>query len=149
MRRAITAGEVRIANPIVATRLMTVTAAARLMREHQVGSLPVVDRIEGGSLVVGMLTDHDIVSSVVAKEIDPHLVRVEDVMSTELLVVRDDEPALAVLAAMQGRGVRRAPVLDERRMLVGIVSLETLVGVVADELLAQGLALTGRQPSTG
>jgi CBS domain containing-hemolysin-like protein len=93
-----------------------------MMRAANVGSLPVGE----GDRLLGMITDRDIVVRCVADGIDCHRRTVRDVMSAELLVCFDDQPAEEAERLMTEYRVRRLPVLDQNQRLVGIVSLEDL-----------------------
>lgn len=106
------------------------------MREQHVGSLVVVEESPRGRAVVGMLTDRDIVTAIVAKEVDPTLVRVGDVMSRDPLTARESDTVLDVLTAMRQRGVRRVPVVDAKGSLMGILALDDLLGVLAEQMRA-------------
>lgn len=96
-----------------------VAAAARLMRERNIGALPVCDA-EGR--LVGMLTDRDIVTRCVAAGSAPAAVRVQDVMSPGVVTAETGEPVEAALARMQREQIRRLPVTDGGR-LVGMLSV--------------------------
>lgn len=109
-------------------------AVARLMREHHVGDVVVVEQREGRNIPVGILTDRDIVVELVAGEVDPKSVRVADVMSSRLLTLNEGENVLESIQRMRGAGVRRAPVQDANGGLVGIVTLDDLLEVLADAL---------------
>lgn len=95
----------------------TVTAAAQAMRELDVGALPVCD----GVRLVGMVTDRDIVVRGVAQErVDAPLA---EVMSEGLLYCREDDSVESALESMRRQQVRRLPVVDEEKRLVGMLSL--------------------------
>lgn len=95
----------------------TVTAAAQAMRELDVGALPVCD----GVRLVGMVTDRDIVVRSVAQErVDAPLA---EVMSEGLLYCREDDSVESALESMRRQQVRRLPVVDEEKRLVGMLSL--------------------------
>ncbi len=134
MSRRLSAGEVCTRNVTYAYKSMAVNEAARLMREQHVGSLVVVEETEQGRIAVGMLTDRDIVTSIVAKDIDARMVRVEDAMSGDLVTVREQDSTTDVLGLMRRKGVRRIPVVDGKGALVGLVALDDLLELVADEL---------------
>jgi CBS domain-containing protein len=134
MAERLSAGEVCTRDVAFAYKTMPVGEAARLMREHHVGSLVVVDESAQGRAVVGMLTDRDIVTSVVAKDVNPGMVRVEDVMSADLVTAREEDSILDVLGSMRRKGVRRVPVVDAKGLLVGVVTLNDVLEVVAQEL---------------
>ena len=110
------------------------TEAAKLMREHHVGSLVVVDETEEGRVPVGIVTDRDIVVAVVAGEVDPRTLAVGDVMATELVTVREEDSVFDVLRLMRRCGVRRLPVLTAAGTLAGIVTVDDLLEIVAEQL---------------
>ena len=95
----------------------SVMEAARLMRERDIGSLPITDDEQ----LVGMITDRDITTRVVAEGADPQTTSVSDVFSQDLISIEpgnDLEEALRLMARHQ---VRRLPVVENGR-LVGIVA---------------------------
>jgi len=112
-----------------------VVSAAQLMREKHVGYLVVVepDPASGFARAVGVLTDRDIVVTVVAREIDPRSVRVGDIMTPDPVTVRDGESIEVALRGMRRAGVRRMPVVDARGQLVGVLSIDdVLKGIAGD-----------------
>ena len=119
---------------VVAERGITARAAARMMRERHVGSLVVVDEGHDKRSPVGMVTDRDIVVAVVALGLDAEAIRVEDVMSTELLTVEEDAGIAETLELMHLRGVRRMPVTRAGGALVGIVTVDDLFALLAEEM---------------
>mgnify|MGYP006146358997 CR=1 FL=1 len=100
----------------------TVEQAARVMESLDVGVLPVCD----GARIVGMLTDRDIVVRGVAQGLAATTTPLEDVMSAQVEWVFEDEGLTEVTARMQQLQIRRLPVLDRDKRLVGIVSLGDL-----------------------
>jgi CBS domain-containing protein len=94
-----------------------VVDAARLMREQHVGSLPVTDNEK----LVGMITDRDITTRVVAEAADPKMISVGDVYSRDLISVEPDQDLDEALRLMARHQVRRLPVI-ENGSLVGIVA---------------------------
>jgi CBS domain-containing protein len=136
-----------LSNPfvVVAQRTTPLTDAARLMREHHVGSLVVVDESGKGRVPVGMLTDRDIVVAVVAGEVDPRTLTAGEVMSGELATVRAADSAEAALRLMRRRGIRRVPVVSDAGALTGIVSLDDLLEKVAEQLSDAVRAITSEQ----
>jgi CBS domain-containing protein len=95
----------------------SVVEAARLMREQHIGSLPITD----GEKLVGMITDRDITTRVVAEAADPKVTSVEDVYSRDLISVEPDNDLQDALQLMARHQVRRLPVVENER-LVGIVA---------------------------
>jgi len=117
------------------TRDTTVAAAAKLMRHDHVGSLVVVDQMNGGRRVpVGIVTDRDIVIEVIATGLDPGTITIGDIMAPELVVGRESEGVLETMEIMRYRGVRRLPIVDNDGQLVGIVTIDDLLEVLAEEL---------------
>ncbi|MGV3726173.1 CBS domain-containing protein [Hydrogenophaga sp.] len=100
----------------------TVEQAARVMESLDVGVLPVCD----GARIVGMLTDRDIVVRGVAQGLPATTTPLEDVMSAQVEWVFEDEGLTEAAARMQQLQIRRLPVLDRDKRLVGIVSLGDL-----------------------
>jgi CBS domain-containing protein len=118
-------------------------AAAQRMREQHVGFLVVVEPVvqdrsepEGrlGERPIGVLTDRDLVVTVMAREADPRTLKVEDVMTRRPVTVREDETVVDATAKMRGIGVRRLPVVSRAGALVGILALDDVLDCVADEL---------------
>jgi len=118
----------------VASRSMTLDEAARLMRGDHVGCLVVVEQGAGGRLVAGLLTDRDIVTTVVATGTPAGSLRVGDVMTDDVVCVRDDASPADILATMQNRHVRRLPVVGPQQNLLGIVTADDLLQWLATEL---------------
>jgi len=113
--------------------------AARLMRDHHVGSLIVVEKKDGELRPVGIITDRDIVISVVAAEdVQPETLTAGDVMGGDLALVDEEGGMFEAIEAMSDKGARRMPVVDKKGRLVGIVTLDDLLRVLASEL--SGLA---------
>lgn len=100
----------------------SVQCAARAMRTLNVGALPVCD----GNRLVGMVTDRDITIRAVADGTDPKETLVKDNMSPEIVYCFEDQDAHEAERIMQERQIRRLPVLDRDKKLVGIVSLGDL-----------------------
>ena len=128
-------GEICNREVVVAYRNTRLVEAARLMREHHVGSLVVVvDRLSE-RVPVGIITDRDIVVAVVAKELDPRVLTVGDVINAGgVLVVREQDGLADALRLMREKGVRRVPVVTKSGALAGIVTIDDLLELVADQL---------------
>jgi CBS domain-containing protein len=113
----------------------SVRDAARLMREHHVGSLVVVEKRDGITRPVGVITDRDIVVSVVAVAgVRPEALRVEEIMSAEPATIGEDEGVFEAVEAMCDRGVRRLPVVGPDGRLVGLLALDDLLRMLSTEL---------------
>lgn len=126
----------------VAERSTSLREAARLMREHHVGALVVIDSKDGGTRPVGMITDRDIVIEVVAASgADPDSLSVGEVMSGELATVAEDLGVFEAVEMMSDRAVRRLPVVTEDGRLIGIITLDDLLRVLSTELAGLSAAL--------
>ena len=100
----------------------TLVEAAEVMRELDVGGVPVCD----GRKLRGMLTDRDIAIRAVADGRDPRQTRVRDTMSDGIVHVFDDQDVEEAARLMAQHQIRRLPVIDHKKQLVGIVSLGDL-----------------------
>lgn len=121
---------VRIANP-----QQTIAEAARIMAELDAGALPVGD----GDRLVGMITDRDIAIRAIAVGKGPQTL-VKDVMSKEVLYCFADQSLDEVVQNMGDTKVRRMPVLNREKRLVGILSLGDIA--LVDDPDATGEALS-------
>jgi CBS domain-containing protein len=119
---------------ISCTRDETVQGAALLMRKHHVGDLVVVDRVDSTAIPVGIVTDRDIVVSVIALALDPASLLVGDIMSDDLLTCHEDDDVYQTIEHMRLRGIRRVPVVNHAGALTGIVSVDDLLEFLADEM---------------
>ena len=143
MREKLTAGDICSRAVTVGYPSLALNEAARLMRARHVGCLVVVEEAAvGENLVVGILTDRDIAMSVVAADRDPHGVRVGDVMTRDVITAREHDTLLDLLGVMRRRKVRRVPVTSARDLLVGIVSLDDVLAVMAQQMQAVAAAVT-------
>ncbi|MCA1246949.1 CBS domain-containing protein [Massilia sp. MS-15] len=116
------------------TRDETVQGAALMMRRRHVGDVVVVDRLDGASVPVGILTDRDIVVSVIAPGLDPASLQVGDIMADDLLLAHVTDDVYGTIERMRQRGIRRVPVIDEQGNLAGIVSADDLFEFLAQEM---------------
>jgi len=96
----------------------TIVEAAKVMRGEDSGIAPIVD----GDRLVGVLTDRDIVTRVIAAERDPKLVKVEEIASLNLVTVDPDQGLEEALRLMAQHQIRRLPVVEEDGKLIGIVA---------------------------
>lgn len=106
----------------------TVADAARDMAAHRIGAVPVVD----GDRLVGIFTERDLLTRVVAKGVDPSGALVRDVMTTELVVASVAESYESCLRRMQHAGIRHLLVLRDGQ-LAGVLSLRDLLRMDVDE----------------
>lgn len=134
MGERLTTGEICTRSVSIAFRDTPLNGAARLMRENHVGCLVVVDDSAGQRIVLGMLTDRDIVTAVVASDLDPAALSAGEVMTTDLVTAREDDSLIDLMRTMRRKGVRRIPVVGGQGELVGLVTLDDVLAILAEEL---------------
>lgn len=111
-----------------------VTGVAKLMRHYHVGDVIIVERHHEVATPVGILTDRDIVVEVLAEGVNPVAVTAADVMSRDLFLLNETESISSAIERMHARGVRRAPVIDTSSDLVGLLSVDDLIEIMAEQL---------------
>jgi CBS domain-containing protein len=105
----------------------SVALAARMMRDQEVGCLPVLER----ERLIGMITDRDIVVRGVAEGLDPHRAIVREAMSANAIACSVEHTVEQARALMTANLIKHLPVLDERERLVGLIALRDLTGQFA------------------
>lgn len=123
----------------------TVRAAAQRMRLAGLGSLPVVK----DGRAIGIITDRDLALETLCKRLDPNAVRVEEVASRSLVTIEQNASVREAVRLMRRHALRRLPVVDEKQQLVGIVSSDDLVSLIAGELSGVVLAIRAQAPASG
>ena len=108
--------------------------AAREMLARSVGALAVVESQDGLHRPVGILTDRDIVCGQMNRAADLHCLTVGDVMTANPLTLAEKTGVAEAIDCMSQMGVRRVLVVNEAGSLRGIVSIDDLLPIVADEL---------------
>jgi len=104
----------------------TLLSVAQAMKEKNVGCVVVLD----GGEIKGILTDRDIVIRVVSSSLKPEEIRVEDVMTRQVVAIREDADIDFALNLMKNHRIRRLPVLNANGQLTGIVSISDLARVI-------------------
>jgi CBS domain-containing protein len=140
-----TVGEFCNREVVIAGRDTTIVEAAKLMRRHHVGDLVVVDRREEMNIPVGIITDRDIVVEIVAGEIGLDSALTGDVMSFELTTAREGDGILETMQKMRSLGIRRMPVVNDRGGLEGILAVDDVLELLAEELTLLASAATHGQ----
>jgi len=121
---------------IVVQRNDTTLEAAKLMRQHHIGDVVVVEDRGGVRVPVGVITDRDLVVEIMAPELDQKVITVGDIMAPDLVTVKENTGVFEAIQYMRAKGVRRLPVVDGSGGLVGILTLDDLLELLAEELLA-------------
>jgi CBS domain-containing protein len=97
---------------------MAMSEAAELMRDHNVGLLPVLE----GERLTGMLTDRDLVVRGLAEGKDPELTTIREIMTPRVATVFDDQDLDDAIQVMRDNRVRRVAVISHDRRLLGVLS---------------------------
>lgn len=121
--------------------------AAALMRAKHVGMLVVVGSTadHADRVVQGVLTDRDIVITVIGRDAEAKGLKVMDVMTRNPLLIAEGTAVAAALRLMRMDGVRRVPVVGAHNELIGVMSIDDVLDVVADQLTAISGAIRGEQ----
>jgi CBS domain-containing protein len=128
------AGEYCNREVVVINKDASVRDAVNLLRNYHVGDVVVVESVAGKNHPIGILTDRDIVVEILAKDVDMTSVTVGDVMSLKLVTVSEQTSLLDTLERMRQHGVRRLPVVDSAAVLVGIITLDDLLELLAEQI---------------
>ena len=128
--------DIMTSDPVAVTPETPLREAARMMKQHNVGIIPVVER-EGSKQLVGVITDRDIAVRCVAEGHDSSKCPVREAMSSDVQTARADDDVDSVMRLMGKEQVRRIPIVDERGGLVGIVAQADIVREADDENLAE------------
>ena len=116
-----TASDVMTKNPVSALPTDTVASVAQLMKERDIGPVPIVeDKIS--KKLVGIVTDRDLALKIVADGRDPNTTPVRDVMTTDVVTCHEEDAIESTMDAMSKHQLRRILVVDKNDMLVGIIA---------------------------
>ena len=121
--------DIETKNPQVIGPDQTICEAARMMKEMDIGMLPVCD----GERLIGALTDRDLAIRAVAQGCDPLSTKVTEIMTPDLCCCFEDNDVKEAARLMEEKQIRRLPVIDRDKRLVGIVSLGDLALRSRDE----------------
>ena len=113
----------------------TIREAAQRMRSLDVGAMPVCD----GSHLLGMITDRDITIRAIADGRDPAQTPVRDAMTPDVQYVYENDDVRKAAQIMEDRQIRRLPVVNQEKRLVGIVSLGDIARTGDDRLSGEAL----------
>jgi CBS domain-containing protein len=101
--------------------------AARIMRDEHAGIVPIVEDAQRRT-IVGVVTDRDLCMNIVAEGADPGAVTVQQCMTTKVVSCSPNDPVERVTELMRENQIRRIPVVNEQRELLGIVAMADIVG---------------------
>jgi CBS domain-containing protein len=130
---------------ITVQRNTSVQHAAMLMRQYHVGDVVVIEARNEKIVPVGIVTDRDIVVELVATELDCKVITTGDIMQTNIIVIDESAGVLEAIQTMTAKGVRRLPVIDDEDGLVGIVTLDDMLLLLAKEFGSLSKLVTREQ----
>lgn len=122
----------------------SVFRAAERMRDRTVGALVVLN---DARQPIGIITDRDITTRVVASARDPLATKVQEVMTPGPKTAGEETPIEMALSMMRGGAFRRLPVVNEGDELVGIVTLDDILMLLSEEFTATGALLERETPA--
>jgi len=121
----------------------TLRSAAKRMAEEGVGSLVVLQ----GRQPRGILTDRDVALRVLREGLDPDATPVLDAIGGDPIVIHETTPLRAAAALMRRCAIRRVPVVDARESLVGVITSDDLLRLIAAELSGIAGAVAAQAPA--
>ncbi len=121
----------------------SVSELSRQMRDESVGSVVITNDDQ----TVGIVTDRDLTTRVLAEEANPNDQTAEDVMSTDLCTVSPESGFYEAAQTMSEHGVRRLPVCTDDGKLAGIITADDLTELLADEQQQLAAVIQAQRPS--
>ena len=109
-----------------------VQEAAKTMTKYKIGGLVVVDEKEK---LIGMVTERDILSKIVAKDEDPAILRVSDIMTKDPVTIQNDDEVDEAVELMVKNKIKKIPVLHEEK-IVGIITTSDII-VIQPKMIAK------------
>jgi len=121
----------------------TAWQAAERMHQRSVGTLVVLNE---SKQPIGILTDRDLVVRVLAKSEDPHVITIGECMTKAPHTISEDAPIESALSLMRSGAFRRLPVVNREGGLVGLVSLDDVLMLLAEEFAQIGKLVERETP---
>ena len=140
------AHEIMSPNPTSVTPDTSLVDAARLMKDENIGVIPVVDSLDSRRLI-GVVTDRDIAVRAVAEGRDGSTTSVGHIMTSDVRTSGPDDSVNDVMALMGREQIRRVPIVDERGALVGIIAQADIVLEAKDDKKAERTVEKISEPS--
>ncbi|HEY5290884.1 MAG TPA: CBS domain-containing protein [Burkholderiales bacterium] len=138
-------GEICSRVVVIAEGNTPVQQAAKLMRDQHIGALVVTEGSAEARRPIGIVTDRDMVIEVVAADVDYRTLTVGDIMSERPATIKETAGLFEAIAQMRSDGVRRLVVVDAMGRLLGLVAMDDLIPVLAEELSALAQAIRVEQ----
>jgi CBS domain-containing protein len=110
-----------------------VSELAKLMRDHDIGAIPIGEN----DRLIGMVTDRDIVCRALADGSDASQLTARQIMTPGIAFCRDEEELAEAVRIMEARRVRRLPVIDGEKRMVGLLSIGDVAHTASRELTGE------------
>jgi len=121
---------------ITCTPETSIQEVARLMKENSVGNVVVVQANDGIAKPLGVVTDRDIVLGAICEKIDSiATMTASDLMSPDVILINQDMSVFEALDCLREGGVSRAPVVDEKGQLCGVLSSSRIFKILSEQLV--------------
>jgi CBS domain-containing protein len=117
--------------PVCIDREAAVAAASRLMREQRVEEVVVTERSDGKAIPAGIVSARDIVTRVVALNLDPAIITVGDILWTRPVAVHLSDGIPETLERLCAAGSEALPIVDGEGRAAGVISMEDLLQALA------------------
>lgn len=127
-------GQIATKGVITASPATPLAEVARFMLEGNVGAVVMTKSPLDKPVVVGIVTDRDIVRTQFHRAVPLSSLNAEEAMTRDPLVLNEDQSVGSAIGSLQVRGVRRAPVINANGMLSGLISSDDLLARVSEEL---------------
>lgn len=127
-------GEICDRHVAIAGKHDSIYTAARLMRDHNVMNVFVVESCGGINQPIGILTGRDIVVAIIAERLQPDAVSIGDLMKDTLLVANETDDVMVTVKRMRHKGIRRIPVISDNNGLIGALSIDNVLDALAEQL---------------
>lgn len=113
--------EIMTKNPICCVPSDLVSKAAELMKNHHIGSIPVIDHPQTNKLI-GIVTDRDLTLKIIAEGLDAKSTKVETVMTRKVVTCKAEDDFQKAMDAMSENQLRRIPIVDDEDKILGIIA---------------------------
>ncbi len=131
---------------VIARPESDIVAVAKLMRQYHVGDVVIVQGQKGeAQMPLGIITDRDLVIELLAQEVNLDAVTVSDVMSYELVTCKETVGLWDALQRMESKAIRRLVVVSDTGSLVGILTVDDILELLADEMASLAKVAIGQQ----
>ncbi|AUH73064.1 CBS domain-containing protein [Legionella sainthelensi] len=112
----------------------SVKNAAELMRQYHVGDLVLLEEQKNKKAPIGIVTDRDLVIEVMAAGIAPESLLIKDIITEPFSSVFENDNLLDALELMHSKKIRRLPVINNDKTLVGIITLDDFIEILTENM---------------